>query len=62
MKCDCFLTSSLLIWRKMKNSSMHLMKKNSYTIHNIFAEVVFFCLSMVSSNLIAKSLVSLKIC
>lgn len=53
MKCDCFLTSSLLIWRKMKNSSMHLMK-NSYTIHNIFAEVVFFCLRMVSSNLIAK--------
>lgn len=47
MKCDGILTSSLLIWSKMKKSSMHLMKKNSNTIHSIFAEVVFLCLSII---------------
>lgn len=46
MECDSSLTSSLLIWSKMRKFSMHLMKKNSYTTHSIFAEVVFLCLSM----------------
>lgn len=47
MKCDSILTAILLFWRKMRKSSMHLMKKNGYTIHGILAEVDFLCLSMI---------------
>ena len=54
MKCDGIWASILQFWRKMRKSSMHLMKKNSYITYSIFAEVVFLCLSVVIHILIAK--------
>lgn len=54
MECDGFLASIFPFWRKMRKYSMHSKNMNSYTIHSIFAEVVFLCLSLVRHILIDK--------